>query len=260
MKMKKYFLNPFSDKRNKKGVITMKTLNMNLKIFHNKLIALILTFTFIVSQAAFALPKDPSVESGNATIEVRDNVMNINASDKAVINYSSFNIAQNEAVVITLPSTAASILNRDIGGNLSTLAGRLDCNGLFILINTSGIYVTPTATINAGGVILSTRDINTQDFLSSNYIFQKISKDELDRLLINAGTIRVGGGGMVGLLAGAVRNEGKVIVPCGRIVLASGDAIRLDVTPDGSISVAIEEKVASKIYDHEGRQIGRAHV
>ncbi|MCM8791089.1 MAG: filamentous hemagglutinin N-terminal domain-containing protein [Candidatus Omnitrophica bacterium] len=210
------------------------------------------------AQVAIPLPQDPQVESGTATFEIKDNVMSVTASDKAVINYSSFSIAANESVIITLPDITSSILNRDIGGSASNLGGALTCNGLFILINTSGIYVAPTANINVGSLVLSTRDITTRDFLNSNYLFTKITKDELDRLLLNAGTITVQPGGFAALISGAVENNGAIAVRCGKIVLASGDAIRLNISGNRLISVAIEEKAAQKVYDYNGNPLADA--
>ena len=221
----------------------------------HRIFSLAIAFMFAFLQVAYPLPTDPTIENGTADIQVNGNTMTINASDRAVINYSSFNIASHESVVITLPNTSSSILNRDLGGNMSTLAGMLQCNGLFILVNPSGIYIAPTAKIDVGSVILSTRDINTQDYINNNLVFKKISKDQLDTLLLNAGTINISKGGFGVLIAGAIENQGTIAAPIGRIHLASGDAVRLDMSADGLISVAIEEKVASAIYDHQGRPI-----
>ncbi len=221
----------------------------------HRILSLAIAFMFASLQVAYPLPTDPTVENGTADIKVNGSTMTINASDRAVINYSSFNIAANESVVITLPNVSSSILNRDLGGNMSTLAGMLQCNGLFILVNSAGIYVAPTAKIDVGSIVLSTRDINTQDYINSNLVFRKISKDQLDALLLNAGTINISKGGFGVLIAGAVENQGTIVAPIGKVHLASGDAVRLEMSGDGLISVAIEEKVASTIYDHQGRPI-----
>ncbi|MFA6321495.1 MAG: hypothetical protein WCY36_06545, partial [Candidatus Omnitrophota bacterium] len=50
-------------------------------------------------ELAFCLPQDARVENGTVYIETPNaTTMNITASDKAIINFSSFNIGQNETV------------------------------------------------------------------------------------------------------------------------------------------------------------------
>ncbi|MCM8790742.1 MAG: filamentous hemagglutinin N-terminal domain-containing protein [Candidatus Omnitrophica bacterium] len=231
---------------------------MNKLSLSQKILTTAITIMTLLGQTVYSLPTDPAVEEGSAIIEVSGGTMTINASDKAIINYSSFNIGTGESVIITLPGASSSILNRDVGGNFSNLAGMLQCNGLFILINPAGIYVAPTASLNAGSVVLSTRDINSRDFLDSKFVFRKVSAQELDSLLVNAGTINISNGGFGVLISGAIENSGTITAPIGRIHLASGDAIRLDISNNGLVSVAIEEKAAGTVYDFQGRPITEA--
>ena len=67
--------------------------------------------------------------------------------------------------------------------------------------------------------------------------------------------INVTDGGFGVLIAGAIENQGKIVAKLGTIALASGDAVRLTLSDDGLISVAIEEPVASKIVDFEGNPV-----
>ncbi|MBL7157965.1 MAG: filamentous hemagglutinin N-terminal domain-containing protein, partial [Candidatus Omnitrophica bacterium] len=108
-----------------------------------KIGSLTLVLAFFFNQTAFALPQVDEVVEGNVTIETPDaNTMNINVADpQAIINYSSFDINANETVNVNLPSSTSEILNRDIGSDMSNILGTLNCNGLFILVNTHGIYV-----------------------------------------------------------------------------------------------------------------------
>jgi len=225
-----------------------------LKIM-KKVLSLWVIFTFTVSQIAYALPQGVEVVEGEADVTVDGNTMTIDADAGTIIDYSSFDIAENEAVVINLPDASSDILNRVIGDNISNIAGNVDCNGLFILINPNGIYVTPTANLDVGSLVLSTRDITNEDFLAKEHLFQKISEEQLDILLKNAGTINISEGGFGVLIAGAIENEGTIVAPMGKIAFASGDAVRLDITNGGLISIAIEEEVASQVLDHEGNPI-----
>ena len=121
----------------------------------------------------YSLPQDTQIESGSAEISYPDaNTMQINAANNTVLNFSSFNIAQHETVIVNLPDQSSQILNRVMNGPQSDIAGTLRCNGLFVLVNPSGIYVAPSANISAGSIILSTRDITNRNFIDKNYVFQ----------------------------------------------------------------------------------------
>ena len=111
-------------------------------------------------QLAFALPEVDSVESGSVNISTPDsNTMNITASDKAIINYRSFSILQNESVIVNLPSSNSDILNRVTGNDISSIMGSLKCNGNFILINPNGITIGATANIDVAGLIAPPQEI-----------------------------------------------------------------------------------------------------
>ena len=221
-----------------------------------KIVVIALAMVSISFAGAFSLPGDWEVENGNVNIDVRDNQMIINADNPTtIINFNSFNIQENESVLVNLPTADSRILTRDISGSQSELLGMLSCNGIFALINTSGIHVGQNADINAGSLILSTRDINSADFINGDFVFNKLSADQLDMLLLNEGNITISEGGFGVLIAGGIDNKGKIIAPAGRIVLAGCSAIALRLSNDGLISVAIAEEAASKILDHEGNPI-----
>jgi len=43
-----------------------------------------------------------------------------------------------------------------------------------ILVNPNGIFFTPTAVVNVGGIIASGLDIKPDDFMNGNYIFNDV--------------------------------------------------------------------------------------
>ena len=213
-------------------------------------------FLFCIQDFVFSLPEVEQVVSGTAQIsQPNSTTLQITADNNAIINYSSFNISENESVVINLPSADGQLLNRVLGNSASQLLGNLNSNGLFVLVNPSGIYIGPKAAIDAASVIMSTRDINNSDFLNGNYLFQKLTQDQLNKLLLNEGTITVEKGGFGILIAGGIENKGKIIAPTGTIALAAGDAVRIDIAKKGFISVAVEKETSSNVLDAEGNPI-----
>ncbi|MDI6758981.1 MAG: filamentous hemagglutinin N-terminal domain-containing protein, partial [Candidatus Omnitrophota bacterium] len=211
---------------------------------------------FPTSHGVFALPEQGEVVSGEAEFHYVDSAtLKINASHKAIINYKSFDIRQNESVIITLPDIKAEILNRVIGSAASQLLGSLTSNGIFFLVNPNGISVGENAQIQTGGLILSTRDITDSNFLNSKYIFEKMSKDQLDMLLLNKGQINITDGGFGVLIAGAVENQGTIVCPVGTIATAAGDLVKLDIAGEGMISIAIDKSTADSVYDYAGKPV-----
>ena len=92
-------------------------------------------FIFIISlySQVQALPQMSEVVSGDASFSYSDNTLQIDASDKAIINYQSFDIESSESVIINMPGSEAEILNRVTGGSLTRIMGSLRSNGILFL-------------------------------------------------------------------------------------------------------------------------------
>ena len=70
---------------------------------------------------AFAMPGEEQVISGNADFaQVGEGSLEITTSDKAIINYESFNIAENERVRFIQPGSKSCVLNRITGEDPSS--------------------------------------------------------------------------------------------------------------------------------------------
>src|SRR4051812_31584545 len=85
-----------------------------------------LTALHFATPAAFALPAGEAVQFGTVTFDrTTANTLNMNASDKAGVNWTSFSIAKPEAVNVTQPSTSSVMLNRVVGTDQSQIFGTL---------------------------------------------------------------------------------------------------------------------------------------
>ncbi|MDD5439696.1 MAG: filamentous hemagglutinin N-terminal domain-containing protein, partial [Candidatus Omnitrophica bacterium] len=218
-------------------------------------ISLCLSLCFSTTDLVYGLPQDAQVVQGAATITVDGNTMTVNAAADTIINYGSFNVAQNESVIFNLPTSSDAILNRVTGPAGSNLYGTIECNGVFMLVNPYGITVGPQATIQAQGVVLSTRDITNIDFMNHEYVFKKLDEERFGGMITNKGRIVLHDGGFGVLIAGSIKNEGVIIAPLGTIALAGGEMVRLDIAGGGLIAVAIEKAQAEKILDADGNPI-----
>ena len=194
----------------------------------------------------FSLPSDYQVINGSADITVDGSTMTINASADTVINFDSFDISAAESVLVYLPSSSDSFLSNVIGGQITNIFGTLECNGFFILVNPAGIFIGPDAGIDSHDLVLSSRTITTENFLAENFLFEKLD-DDTAAMIKNMGTITIEDGGFGVLIAANIENHGKIIANAGSITLAAGDAVRLDISGDGLISVAVDSSSAARL-------------
>ena len=86
----------------------------------------------------FSLPSSPEVISGKVAVQSGEKTMQIEASDKAIINYSDFSLGKYESLEFIQPSTSSSVLNRVTGENPSQILGSIESNGRVFLVNEKG--------------------------------------------------------------------------------------------------------------------------
>lgn len=218
--------------------------NQNL-IF--KISVLVFTLIFLFTpHFSFGLPTDPQVQSGDVHIDQPDSsTMNVTASNQAIINWQSFNIAQNETVNFIQPFNSATVLNRVLGGGVSDITGALNANGTVILINPAGITFGSTAEVNVGGLIASSLNISDENFLAANYVFEKMQGMKAGEV-VNMGNITgTRPGSVVALLGSVVQNQGVIVANVGNVALASGDKMTLAFDDKGYIQVDITDALDS---------------
>ena len=185
-----------------------------------------------------ALPSGASVVSGAANIASTGSAMTVTqGSDRAIVNWQSFNVGQPNSVNFVQPGINAAILNRVTGNTPSSIAGAISGNGQVFLVNPNGIAITPTGTVKAGGgFVASTLDITNDDFMSGNMVFRG---NGASGTVSNEGVVTIGRGGYAVLMGGKVKNSGLIAVPYGKAGLGAGEEITLDLSGDGFMQVAV---------------------
>jgi filamentous hemagglutinin family protein len=161
-----------------------------------------------VSPWAVALPEGGQVVAGQASVSTPSaNGMVVNqASDKAVLNWQSFNIGTGQSMQFVQPGAASVALNRVIGNGASSIFGSLSANGQVFLVNPSGVMFAPGAQVNVGGLVASSLDISNGDFMAGRYSFSGGGAGAVS----NHGSINAAPGGYVLLAAPQVTNTGAI--------------------------------------------------
>ena len=133
----------------------------------------------------FAGPQGEQIVGGQGNIARPDGTTTtINQqSHRLAIDWTSFNVNTNELVQFKQPSTSASALNRIFDQNPSQIHGAIRANGNVLLVNPSGVFFGPTASIEVGSLVASGLNISTTDFMAglknfeAPYVCQESSID-----------------------------------------------------------------------------------
>ena len=123
--------------------------------------------------AANALPTGAAVAQGKVTVSQSGNTMTLNqTTDKAVVNFQSFDIGSSAKVNIVQPSSTSVQLDRVTGNSPSQIMGQLSSNGQVVLVNPNGIVVGKDGSVSASAFTASTLGISDADFMAGNYNFK----------------------------------------------------------------------------------------
>lgn len=199
-----------------------------------KNLTLFLVFQIVFSTYSFAAPINGTVVQGDANISPDNTVVNQN-SDKAIINWDSFNINSGETVTFNQNSSSSVVLNRITDGNPTSILGNINANGKVFLINQSGIVFGAGSSINVGGLLATTANINDSDFMSGTFNFTGAAAD-----ITNSGNINITDGGYAVLMGRKVTNGGIIAAKLGAVHLASGTDFRLTFSGSDLIGVNID--------------------
>ncbi|CEJ14686.1 Heme/hemopexin-binding protein precursor [bacterium YEK0313] len=187
---------------------------------------------------AQTLPSGGTVAAGTASIGApQAGALTVNqSSQRAVINWNAFSVGPGGRVTFQQPGADAATLNRVTGSTTSTIAGQIQANGQVYLVNPNGILITPSGTVETSGFTASTLATSDQDFMAGR---RRFTGTGASADVTNQGTIRVRGGGDAVLIGGRVANEGTIAAPGGRVGLAAGEAVSVDVEGDGFLTVSV---------------------
>jgi fibronectin-binding autotransporter adhesin len=147
------------------------------------------------------------------------------SSQRAVVNWDTFNLGSAARVNFAQPNAQAVTLNRVNDANPSQIFGRITAPGQVVLTNAQGIYFSPTAQVDVGGLVATTHSISDDNFMAGNTRFER---NGATGKVVNDGQLNAALGGYIALLAPEVQNAGVVVAQAGTVAMATGDAITLN--------------------------------
>src|SRR5918995_5225593 len=213
-----------------------------------RLHTLLMTSTALLalgSAYAGAQPTGPNVVGGNAAVSgAGTNSVIVNqTSDRAIINWNTFNVSTGGSATFNQPGSSSITLNRVTGGlGPSVIDGTISANGRVFIINRDGMLFGRNAVVNTAGFLATTNDIRNADFMAGRMNFNIPGRGNAS--IVNYGNITASSHGFAALVAPGVRNAGTISAHLGTVALASGNSFTLDMYGDRLIQVAVGDEIA----------------
>ncbi|HEX5307229.1 MAG TPA: filamentous hemagglutinin N-terminal domain-containing protein, partial [Dyella sp.] len=201
-----------------------------------------------------AHPTGGQVVAGSAAISQSPSTTTITqSSQRAAVNWQSFDVGAAQRVQFKQPSASAATLNRVVGPNPSQIAGRIDANGQVILVNQDGITFYKGAQVNAAGLVASAVGITNKNFMAGRLVFDQAAHP--NARVENRGNITVRDTGLAALVAPVVANSGVITAKLGHVVLAGAKAATLDLYGDGLLSIDVTRQVTQVPEGPDGKPV-----
>ena len=226
------------------------------------------------------------VTTGSATaVQSGVDTLTVTTSDRAVLNWSSFNISADGHVIFQQPKSTSIALNRIFQGNPSQIFGELRANGQIYLVNPNGFVFGRTARVNASGILASTLGISDDTFksgilapgllqnglpalqsdgrigvldASGNPVLDANGNPLAIKLVVQEGASlsSTGSGGRVFLAAPTIENAGSLSSPDGQVILAAGEKVYLQASSDPALrGLLVEVDTGGKAWNQAAGNI-----
>ncbi|WP_149538147.1 two-partner secretion domain-containing protein [Siccirubricoccus phaeus] len=196
------------------------------------------------SVAPNARPTGGQVVAGSASISQSANATTIHqTTDRAAINWQSFNVGSQQSVNFQQPSAASWTLNRVNAPDPSVIAGRITANGGVAIVNQSGVVFAQGAQVNVGSLIASAANITNQNFMQGRMVFDGAPNP--GARVENHGEVTVADRGLAALVGPRVANTGVIRARLGRVALQGAETYNLDLAGDGLLSIDVTQAVRS---------------
>jgi len=202
------------------------------------------------------------IQSGSASATIVGNNLNVHqTSERAILNWSTFNISADGRVVFQQPGASSVALNRIFGASPSQIFGALEANGQVYLVNQNGFVFGAGSRVKTAGLLASTLKMSDSTFqngllaadllqgglpaLSSDGRIGVLGADgepltgpdgEPMRIRIaveeGAEITTSGSGNRVMLAAQNIDNAGTISAQDGQVLLAAGEQVFLEASTD----------------------------
>ncbi|MBA4109076.1 MAG: hypothetical protein C0487_05740 [Leptothrix sp. (in: Bacteria)] len=215
----------------------------------NKLTPLVASAALLTCAAGSAndLPHGGQITGGSGSMATSGTTLTITQTTATMsADWQGFSIGQGHTVNFIQPSANAVALNRVLGADVSVIQGALTANGLVFILNPNGVLFTPTAQVNVGGLVASTLNLSTADFMAGRYQFAGTSSNAI----VNQGRITTTRGGTIALIAARITNTGSLVARQGQVLMGAGSRVTLDL--GGPVKIQVTQGALNALITQGG--------
>ncbi len=206
--------------------------------------------------SAWAAPQGLTVVSGTATATPNGPNLNITVgSDRAVLQWGTFNVAPGESVIFHQPSATSIAWNQVMDPHPSTIFGNIQANGIVVLANQAGFWFGPDSVVKAASFIATTAAGPGADFMAGGSWNINVAPPLAS--IINYGHLEAERGGSVFLVAEKIENHGVLTAPDGTLGLYAGKEVLVSERPDGR-GLSAQVTLPTGSIDNHGKLIADA--
>lgn len=196
------------------------------------------------------VPRLDFVASGKADQGVTGSRMTINQyTDRAVLNWQSFNVGKDSAVQFKQPGASSIALNRIYQNDPSRILGQVSANGQIYLLNQNGFVFGKDAKVDVNTLVASTLEITEDTFqrgitkvidqdgraalvgkgevyrrdAQGNFVLDENGRKAKIAIEFEKGSsVKTARNGRIVAAAPRVENRGNLSAPDGQILLVAG--------------------------------------
>lgn len=154
-------------------------------------------------------------------------------------------------VNLAQPSSSSKYVLYDIKDDPTRILGTLNANGQVYIFDQNGVIFGAGSQVNVGSIITSTGFISDANIKADKFTFENVGA-VAGAEIVNDGSITVADAGLAAFVAPTIKNSGKIAAKAGKVVLASGEKVTLDLYGDKLVEIAADGALADALIDNSG--------
>jgi len=203
-------------------------------------------FALSVFSSAKAGPSGGNIVHGNGEISTALEQTTITQnSNRLAIDWQSFNVSSTEEVNFIQPNSSSIVLNRDFSGLPSQIFGNINANGQILLLNSAGILIGESASIQVGSFLASDMETTIEDFSQGS--FTLTDHNPAQGGITNLGNIQTKGNSGIYIAGQFIDNSGTLLSSNGDIHLATANEVIISTSDNGLLGVQLTQPLETEI-------------
>lgn len=171
--------------------------------------------------------------------------------DLASIDWESFDIGREAIVEIFQNNSDSWLVNRVTGAGTdpTQILGALLANGNVAVLDRNGVIFGKDSDVDVGGILASTGNIDLDKFHDEGVI--ELSDFGSGAIELR-GQMNIADAGLAAFVSPFVKNSGIIQARMGRVEMAAGEKVTLDLYGDGLLELAVDGEVADALLENTG--------